>query len=762
MHFSSSFAYKTALIFVLAFTRIWCFGNDQATEVNDADTHLNLAERYLYSDIHKSLSHISKARSSNVNSMDSLSLAKSLYLNGIALVHLGNIDSAIFLQKKAMAINQSINNQKGAILNLYELGIINYNLGQYDLALKKFLKVLSLSQDMDYSHGKALAINYIGKYYHTKGEFNKALSYFENALKIARKTPDKAIIPFIYTNIGKHHETKGNYVQSLHYYLDALKISEDLNNNIILGTTCNHLGNLYLKFGNHDESLSYHQKALKIRTEMGYLEGMGKSSKNIGQIYEDLGQLDSALVNYRKALDYCESVSYKKGITKSLRGIGKILEKKNNHQAALTYYLESLRNAKEMGYVKGIVYAKNNIGNIYNKMGMHQNAVQYLQSSLALASEEKVMEVVKSNYFHLYQIYLNREDYATALHYHEEYLKTKDLLINQEKAKNIAELKVKYEMEKKEKENELLRKENQIQNLQIAQKNRILIMAGIIFLLVFGLMVILYSRFVNKKKANKKLQELNNKVLEQNNQLERLNKKLNAANYEKDKFFSIIAHELRNPLWWFRNLADVLSKNFDKMDRDKLQKAIKSIDESAKNSFHLIDNLLQWSRAQLKRVNYKPQRNELKKLIEENIALIKSVADYRGIKIVCDVNKELYVSVDSELTNTVLRNLISNAIKYTPENGKIFISTRERNGHVIVSVMDSGIGISKKDQKKLFKEDSNFTTLGISHEKGSGLGLLLCKEFVEKNGGKIWVDSELNKGTTFSFTLPKHELVLQN
>lgn len=748
--------YKTKCLAILLFvTLIFSYPVSAKEHVNKYEI-----KKLLFSDLLQAISMAEEMYNEAIQNNNKANEADALYYMGIGMVNIGEIDSACALQKLSLSINEELSNKTGMANNLFEIGSIYYNNGEYDIALKYFLQSLSNSKDEGYKSGEAAALNFIGKYHHTKGKFERSFEFYNQALSLAKQAKDSIRIAYLYNNIGNHYETIGNYVEALKYSLESVKIAEALNNKIILGTAYNHLGGLYLILGDYEIALKYHQMALKARQDLGYIEGIGKSYKNIGSVYISIGEYKKALTNYEKSLTYCREVGYKKGITKSLLGIGKVLSISGKFDEAKVKLEESLEVSNEMGYDKGIMNAKYELGLMYTSLGKYTMATKMLRESLTIAKESEMKEMVSDAYFNLYKIEKTKSNYEEALNYYVLFEKEKNLLLDEEKSRQLALLQTRFETEKKEKENELLRQKNNFQVFQLKQKNRIILLTASTILLLFILLFSYYGRLKAKNKDNKLLKELNRKVTAQNKQLEKLNKKLNTANAEKDKFFSIIAHELRNPLWWFRNITDLLSKNYDSMSREKIKNAIKSLDESAKNSFHLIDNLLQWSRSQLDRVKFNPLKLDLKQVAVENIDFVKSIANYRKIELISQIEENTFIKADKDLLNTVFRNLISNSLKYTSENGEIIISCLVDEEFAEISVKDSGIGISPKDLKKLFREDLQFTTLGISQEKGSGIGLILCKEFVEKNGGEIWVESKEGEGTNFKFTIPVFEKVL--
>ena len=232
-------------------------------------------------------------------------------------------------------------------------------------------------------------------------------------------------------------------------------------------------------------------------------------------------------------------------------------------------------------------------------------------------------------------------------------------------------------------------------------------------------------------------------------------KELNAT---KDKFFSIIAHDLRSPLNQLLRLSEILQKEIEDEKANDAIKLAKLINESAKSGRLLLENLLEWSRSQTGTINYNPEQLNLKEITDEVLELNENNASQKDISLQNNLPKNCIAYADGNMIRTILRNLISNGIKFTYKGGKIILDAKKAKGKIIYSISDNGIGIKSDDIEKLFRIDINPKTIGVSQEKGTGLGLILCKEFIEINGGEIWVESEFNKGSTFFFSIPAFKI----
>jgi len=197
-----------------------------------------------------------------------------------------------------------------------------------------------------------------------------------------------------------------------------------------------------------------------------------------------------------------------------------------------------------------------------------------------------------------------------------------------------------------------------------------------------------------------------------------------------------------------------MTKKIQTSDIEKAKKYAAVINISARNNLNLVDNLLTWAKTQAEEIKYKPENLDLKPIVEESLMVLYPTASHKEIKLINSVSDDIVVCADPDMLKTILRNLVQNAIKFTESNGKIDINAVSNPDHIEISVTDNGVGITEENQQKLFGTDLNFSMQGTENESGTGLGLMLCKEFVEKHGGKIWVESQVGKGSKFLFTLP--------
>lgn len=230
---------------------------------------------------------------------------------------------------------------------------------------------------------------------------------------------------------------------------------------------------------------------------------------------------------------------------------------------------------------------------------------------------------------------------------------------------------------------------------------------------------------------------------------------LKILNTTKDKLFSIISHDLRNPFNNLLGMSRQLTSNIDEYSKADIKERVQLIEESSKRGYELLENLLQWSLSQSGEIKFKPAAINVSAIVKECWSILENQASAKKIEFVSNINEELIVNADHNMLKVILRNLLTNAIKYSFPNGKVTINAvKIRGNKLMISVADEGMGIPENEIQMLFRTDATYSSAGTANETGTGLGLILCKEFVEKHKGEIWVESILNSGSTFNFTLP--------
>ncbi|MCK4661960.1 MAG: tetratricopeptide repeat-containing sensor histidine kinase [Bacteroidales bacterium] len=643
----------------------------------------------------------------------------------------------------------------------------------------------------------SILIELINVYEYTTPD--SCLKYSNELLSTSKKTDDLKNEAFAYSRIGKSNHYLGKYENAYNAYQSSLELYKKINNQKGVAEQLNSIGVYYnYALDDYDKALDYYFKSLKIREEIKDTVGIAYSLNNVAHIFYNQNQRDKAIEYYLKALDYAKQTNDKKILSIIIKNLGVEFAYKSDYQKALQYHFKAVKIEKELNNKLSLGISYISIGSIYNRINKHKtafeyytnalkifdelankyyksltmnyiagvfeeennydSAIVYLNSALEIAYKIKAQKIIENSYKELSEIYAKKHSYFNAYQYQQKYIELHDNLYSKESDKRLKEMNVKYETVKTEKENETLKHEKQIQDIKMEKQTNLRNFLILFLVLLFFLAILIYNRYRFKQKTNKILEE-------KNTQLETTNKKLydseiNLKNHieTKDKFFSIIAHDLRNPLSSLALVSEMLDNNLNRLSKEKQEHYISSISNSSNNLLNLVENLLDWARTQTDKINYSPEKVDISQIVNQNIELLKINAEKRNITLKSYINKKIIVYVDINMIMAVIRNLLINAIKFSNKNGEVSVSVIDKNDFIEIIIKDNGIGISYEDQNKLFKIDIDTNSIGTSSEKGTGLGLILCKEFVEKNDGKIRIESEIGKGSSFIFTLKKLEV----
>ncbi len=258
-----------------------------------------------------------------------------------------------------------------------------------------------------------------------------------------------------------------------------------------------------------------------------------------------------------------------------------------------------------------------------------------------------------------------------------------------------------------------------------------------------------------------RLKRSREELVDANRRLHEMNQALSEANAAKDKLFSIVAHDLRGPFISLIGISRILVDDFNAMPRDEMEELMRQLHLASSQNLNLLDNLLQWARSRTENLRPQPERLHLEPCVRDVLQLFAHSASQKKIHLHSDVADDLTVHADPNMLQTILRNLVSNAIKFTPEQGRVEVTANPDHNHIRVTVADTGIGVPDQARDKLFQPGLYYTTVGTAHERGSGIGLPLCREFIEQHGGTLTLDSKPGQGARFWFMLPKGTATLR-
>jgi signal transduction histidine kinase len=551
---------------------------------------------------------------------------------------------------------------------------------------------------------------------------------------------------FTYLAMAKVFEEVGNFNKSEELIGQALEFNRISKDPFVEVLILNELGQIQAHTGKMLEAFKNYEQALQYRDQINNPRAEAQTLFNMAQIYSTQGIFSRALQTHRSALAIRRAIKDRFQESISLNEIGELYRRMKNDGRALANHSLALKIRRSLDDEKGIAESLNNIGFLYYQQKKFQDAITNLNEGLVSALKSQSLEQQQKSYDYLSLCYKQVGQFDEALKNRERFVVVSDFIQNQKSDQRLLESQSRYVIDTKQSQIDTLEEEREKRGQQLARQKNL----RNFLIAVIGLGLVIVALILNlykvKQRANNNLKDVNKKVNEQNLQLQDLNA-------TKDKFFSIIGHDLKGPLNSLTSFSRLLVNHTDSLSKEEIQMLAKDFDKSLKNLFALLNNLLEWSRSQTGNIEFKPEVFDVTSLLKENKELLSTQAQNKKISVLDDLNGEVLVKAHKHSLNTVVRNLISNSIKFTPQGGLIKLGLKRSDDHVLVSVSDTGVGMSKEVMSKLFRIDAKHTTNGTADEKGTGLGLILCKDFVEKNGGKLWVESEEGKGSVFYFTI---------
>jgi two-component system sensor histidine kinase/response regulator len=575
-------------------------------------------------------------------------------------------------------------------------------------------------------------------------DLNRANDLAEEAYELSVKLNYKRGLGHALENMGWLSYRSGDYSTAFELSMEAIKINGEINAKAELAQCFNNIAAINFEQRQYILAIDNFKKAFRIGKEIGDDRVICRSLNNIAFAFVTKHEIDSARHYAVMALREGENASDKYMIGFSRRILGDIFFEEKSFRQSVEYYQSciAIANAIDNNALRSSTLHR--MGRIYNEMRNPDAALRYLLPNIALSEKYGFKDELERSYKLASEAYALKHDIDHAFEYQSKYVAIHDDIYNQKNSERLSLMQIKFDTHVKEAEIDLLTKESMLKKQEIdRQRVWMFFYSGCLSLLLI-LAFVLFSNNSRFKKVNRLLAEQNKKIHGQAQQLSNLNT-------TKDKLFSIISHDLRSPVASLKGMMEILSN--DKLSQTEFARLTRQLHLNLDSLYDDLDNLLQWAQSQLKGLQPAPEVVNLKKAVEEKFALFHTSAKNKGVSLINDVDESVKVFADKNHIGLILRNLIANAIKFNPTEGKVKVASKLRGDIVEISVSDSGIGISLDDLNKLFNAETHFTKPGTNQEKGVGIGLLITKEFVDINGGNIWVTSELGKGSEFTFTL---------
>ncbi len=616
-----------------------------------------------------------------------------------------------------------------------------------------------LSDRLDYDIGRADALYNIGAYYNKMGDYSSALINFDQGLEIAKKAQHQLGRARILHSMGLNYFDQGFYEEAVQHYLDALKIKEDEGFESEIPRTLNNLGLVFTEMGSFERALQYLDRALALRQSLNDKAGMASTYSNIALVKKNMGELDQALDYYAQCLVLGKEIMDKQLISVSHYNIGDIQVQNRKFHEAISSFEAALKHDEEMGDVVGISYDLLGLGNAYFSMGNTSNALKFTQQALDISLGSGIKFNIAKSHSLLSEIFEEMDNGLTALHHHRQFKIYSDSINSLEAESAAKELATKYEFDKLRANLLQQQREQELQR----EKEWAKITRNIVIVLLLFLLLALFIAIRSIKKHRKarnlvtrqklELEKLYQEITFQKEEIEKIARDLTESNRSKDKLFSIVSHDLRSPI---NSLKGLMQYSLDEnLSQEEFYLVTHKLKHEVEQVHFTLINLLHWAKGQMKGIKANPEHVRLDKMIVDILELYQGQAEAKNIKVRNEISHPIHCFCDKDQVNLILRNLFNNALKFTPKGGSILISANLRDqSHWELSIRDSGVGMDDKELQSLFKMNVSNKKYGTAGEKGTGLGLLLVKDFIVSNNGEIHAESRLGEGSTFTFTLP--------
>ncbi len=663
-----------------------------------------------------------------------------------------NPDSTLYYGQKGIILARKINYKAGIADGLVQIGHVYFFKGKFALAKQNFDAAIVIYKRLGDKKGLAYCYMTYGRMYNLLAKYKFALTYLNQALDIDKKIKSERDIADCYKNIGVVYFDEGKLSIALDYYYKALFLDLKINARLDAAANYNDIGFVLYGMQVYPKSLEYYKKALSIFEGTNHLLGVGTVNENIGEVYLAQKNYDVALVYLFKAIKIAEKQDDKDGMSSVYTDAGLCYANKNQFEKAQKYLTTSLQIATKYKIVYNQAYTLIGFATMYNMQKDYKNAYKYAMEGQKLAVKLGNLAVRSNAALQLNKTMAGLGKYDEAYRLLKQYIALKDSLNNNESIQKLTSYNL--ELNFATKQNQFAQQQRE-KDLLYSQKIKQQRLINIIFLtIIIGMIavsIVYYRQKSAQQKINLILKEKNREISEQKASLDNQAKKLNDLNVLKDRLMSILAHDLRAPLGTLRGLFTLFQD--EAVSHAEMLEMIPQVLKNLDYTSDFLDTLLFWINSQMENFDNSVKGFNVKDIVAHETESYHEQALSKGINLVDNVPFGVVASADPNSIRIVIRNLITNAIKFSRKNDTIEITARRLDDNNIITVKDTGTGMSTEQLNNLFKSKVN-SMAGTNNESGTGMGLLFCKDLVERCHGRIWATSKPGQGTEFSFTIP--------
>lgn len=612
-----------------------------------------------------------------------------------------------------------------------------------------------ISARIDYCKGKLESIYNMGNALFAKGNIERSRQLFDYAIKGSEILKIWSLNGKSYLSKAKIDLISGNFKQCLEFCFVSIKSFYKANDFEGIAKAYVIIGITYAKSNDFDRAIVFNNRAYSILRVLDVKSDLAHVINNNAIIFVQQGKLDLGLKSFQEVLQINIEQNELSHQALNLLNIGKIYLIKEDYEEAEQYLKKSLQINSKYKFYQGLALSHSNLGDLYLSQNKLDLAIYHLLNAEKISEEYGLNVELQLVYERLALVYDKKNDYFNALKYFKANKNLSDSISKSRINQDLYLVEERYQNEINKTLLEMQVRDNEILRLKVYEN---VFFKSLFFgaLAIFVLVIFVYSYIlISRKKTNKKLLELNSALIETNNKLVITEAELRELNATKDKFFSLISHDLRNPFASLVSFIRIMNRDYESMNKEEVMELIAELKKTTDSAQDLLENLLLWSRTQTRNIVFRPETFNLHEVIINANNLYSSILKTKGLKIeiVCDSSHQ--INADKNMVSTIIRNLIQNAIKYSLPKNKIEVIAEKNENYHIISVRDYGIGMDENTKNKLFKSGTSNTKRGTFEEKGSGIGLLICNEFVNYHKGEIEVESELGKGTAIKVYIPR-------
>ena len=620
-----------------------------------------------------------------------------------------------------------------------------YEYADYPKSRKYAEDAVQLAEKIESDWAKGMG--YVRLAFHEAREGNHAssLKFYNSGLQNFIQLKDSSKIAFTFNALGDTYRELGEFDDAYLYLTRSYQVARKMNDSLTMCFALHNIGVVFKELGQHEIAINHLTLSQKISDKINDINGIAYCNDELGDVYLGMKDFQQAEKYLRSALEHARQKKISVLIPRIQSHLADLFYEMNDWDKSVIYYDSVYAINKELGNPYGIAQCELGKGKVLLKLERFSEAEGLFERSLKSTQELGARNLEIASYRELAALSELNGDYKKAVTYFKNFTALRDSLFSQKMMGNLFQDQLRFETEIKDSEIAALSQEKAKQDSTIRRQEFIRNILVVVVALAGILLFTIYRSGQRRKRINKLLLQHQEEIKHRSIELEQLNQ-------VKDKFFSIISHDLRSPMNALLGILNLLENN--QLKPEEFTKLTKELKIQFNHTKTLIGNLLDWALLQMDKLKIVPEKINLRTMVDENFKMLNSL-HLKETNLVNQIKEGSIAWADTNMINLIFRNLILNGIKFTENGGTITVSAQDSGNEFTIAVADNGVGINEDIQKILFEKTTGYSSRGTANEKGTGLGLILCKEFVERNGGKIWLTSESGKGSTFFFTVKK-------